>query len=195
VSCSVFVANAPPLGTHSAKRSGRCGAALTPCERGPLSPLPLVGTGTCSQVASRAQGSARRCPTPRPVRHPVRPPRGPRKARPRSTTGAGTRLEARRHWGAITGPWWSLGAPARPAGRRLSVGPTAGRRAAIRKPADAVDCLGSTSRGWKQPCLADFNRKHSKLGLRLESTRLWLRSTPTPTSNHLVHRRYTHRCA
>jgi hypothetical protein len=28
--------------------------------------------------------------------------------------------------------------------------------------------------------LADFNRKHSKLGLRLESTRLWLRrNAPT----------------
>jgi hypothetical protein len=32
-----------------------------------------------------------------------------------------------RHWGAITGPWWSLGSPARSAGRRLSVDPTAGR--------------------------------------------------------------------
>jgi hypothetical protein len=30
-------------------------------------------------------------------------------------------------WGAITGPWWSLGAPARSAGHRLSVDSTAGR--------------------------------------------------------------------
>ena len=65
-----------------------------------------------------------------------------------------------------------------------------------------MDCLGNTSRGWKQPCLADFNRKHSKKGLRLESTRLWLRSWPkrqrqrpqNPTSAPGDAIRGAHRC-
>jgi hypothetical protein len=42
-----------------------------------------------------------------PVRHSVRPPRGPRRALgPPPARGLGWR-----HWGAITGPWWSLGPP------------------------------------------------------------------------------------
>ena len=44
-----------------------------------------------------------------PVRHPVRPPRGPRRALgPPLARGLGWR-----HWGVITGPWRSLGSPAR----------------------------------------------------------------------------------
>jgi hypothetical protein len=102
-------------------RSGRCGATPGLTGRGTLPPPSLPGT--CSQVASRAQGSARRCPT-HPYGTPYPLPAAPRAhdIGPPLSRGLGWR-----HWGAITGPWWSLGAPARSAGRRLSVESTAGR--------------------------------------------------------------------
>jgi hypothetical protein len=96
-------------------------------------------------------------------------------ARHRSTTGAGARL-----WalvgdnGAVVVARCIPRAP-RVAGYLLTQRPGGHTKAC--RCADAVICLGSTSRGWKQPCLADFNRKQSKLGLRLESTRLGVRSS------------------
>jgi hypothetical protein len=120
--CSVFVAFAPPL-IHSGNINGRCDGALALGERGALPVSPITRHMQPKLPAGRRdrQGGAP------PLRMAPRTPSPRPKARPRSTTGAGTRGLGWRHWGAITGPWWSLGAPARSAGRRLSADPTAGR--------------------------------------------------------------------
>jgi hypothetical protein len=89
VSCFVLVASPPP--PQAIRVIEAAGAARRPpwVSEAPCRSPPLPGA--CSQVASRAQGSARRYPTPRMA---PRTPSPRSRARPRPTTGAGARLGA-----------------------------------------------------------------------------------------------------